>query len=174
MSDIQGPEASQGHTKQAVAKLYVGYLRMICDFLELENRQILCKYTDEELAESFNGIGPESFPDWIVSAMDSISPELLPVCLIHDIEWLESDGTRESFHASNGRLRRNGKIVAKSLYGFWNPKRYVVMWKSRAFAKACEKFGWDTWNDYFLASTVEKRNGPPALPTIPQAFRVRG
>lgn len=132
-------------------KSEVAFLRFMCVSLGLENADILDKYTDAELADSFNGIGPDFFPEWMVSAMNRLSPELLPACMIHDVEWMESDGTMESFHESNGRLRRNGKIIASSLYGFWHPKRYIVKWKARAFSKACESFGCGIWQDYAKA-----------------------
>ena len=49
-------------------------LRAICEEYELEDREILDKYTDEELADLFNGIGPEAFPAWLRTALDALHP----------------------------------------------------------------------------------------------------
>ena len=38
-------------------------LRLQCEKYELEGREILNRFSDEKLAEVFNGIGPEAFPD---------------------------------------------------------------------------------------------------------------
>lgn len=171
MNDMPSIEVTASQLLWFRRKSNIACLRSMCVGLRLENASILDKYTDAELADSFNGIGPDFFPPWLVNAMNSISPELTPVCLIHDVEWIESDGTRESFHESNGRLRRNGKIVAKSLYGFWNPKRYIVMFKARTFSKACEKFGWDTWCDYAKVNSCHDGTNilkPPSMYVMDQ------
>ena len=89
-------------------------LRAVCEECELEGREILDKYTDEELAALFNGIGPEAFPSWLRTALDALHPSLAPVAMIHDVEWSESDGRRETFEASNARFRRNGCKVASA------------------------------------------------------------
>ena len=81
-------------------------LREICEKYELEGREILDTFTDEELQSVFNGIGPESFPEWLRAALDFIHPSLEPVAFIHDAEWERSDGTEESFKASNERFKR--------------------------------------------------------------------
>lgn len=39
-------------------------LRKLYEDMELEGREVLWKYTDEELAAIYNGIGPEAFPSW--------------------------------------------------------------------------------------------------------------
>ena len=117
-------------------------LRKACEDMELENREILDKYTNEELAAIYNGIGPEAFPSWLRAALDALHPSLEPVALIHDTEWHESDGERATFDASNDRFARNGCAVATESFGWWRPRRYKVMWDAVKFARICQRFGW--------------------------------
>ena len=133
-------------------------LRAICEECELEGREILAKYTDGELVDLFNGIGPEAFPSWLRTALDALHPSLAPVAMIHDVEWSESDGRRETFEASNARFRRNGCKVASASFGWWRPRRYLVMWDSMKFARICQRFGWSA----FLAPYEARQNGGAA------------
>lgn len=137
----------------------ISALRLRCIEMDLEGADILGKYTDDQLAMLYNGIGPESFPDWLVDVLDSANPSLAAPCFIHDVEWAESDGKYESFTASNDRLRRNGKKVAKSLYAWYNPRRYIVIWDARVLSKACQKFGWDIWCEYATDSAKKVVGG---------------
>ena len=120
-------------------------LKSLCEKYELEGREILSKYTDDELAAIFNGIGPDAFPQWLRSALDALHPSLAPVAFIHDVEWHESDGTETAFAESNARFRRNGCKVASAAFGWWRPRRYLVMWDAVKFARICQRFGWSAW-----------------------------
>ena len=120
-------------------------LKELCEEYGLEGRDILAKYTDEELAAIFNGIGPDAFPQWLRSALDALHPSLAPVAFIHDVEWHESDGTETAFAESNARFRRNGCKVASAAFGWWRPRRYLVMWDAVKFARICQRFGWSAW-----------------------------
>ena len=120
-------------------------LKELCEEYGLEGREILSKYTDEQLAALFNGIGPDAFPQWLRSALDALHPSLAPVAFIHDVEWHESDGTEASFAESNDRFRRNGCTVASAAFGWWRPRRYLVMWDAVKFARICQRFGWSAW-----------------------------
>ena len=120
-------------------------LKELCEEYGLEGREILSRYTDEELAAIFNGIGPDAFPQWLRSALDALHPSLAPVAFIHDVEWHESDGTEASFAESNARFRRNGCKVASAAFGWWRPRRYLVMWDAVKFARICQRFGWSAW-----------------------------
>lgn len=133
-------------------------LRAVCEECGLEGRKILDKYTDEELAALFNGIGPEAFPSWLRTALDALHPSLAPVAMIHDVEWSESDGKEETFAASNARFRRNGCKVASASFGWWRPRRYLVMWDSVKFARICQRFGWSA----FLAPYEARLKGGEA------------
>ena len=121
----------------------------------LEHREIAAKYTDEELAKLYNGIGPEAFPQWLRAVLDTLHPSLAPVAFIHDLEWSESDGSEEGFARSNDRFYRNGVKVAESEFGWWRPRRYAVIWHAWKFARICQKFGWSAWRAPYEARRAE-------------------
>ena len=130
-------------------------LRRACEDMELENRELLAKYTDEQLSDMFNGIGPQGFPGWLRKALDALHPSLKPVALIHDVEWSESDGRRETFAASNDRFARNGCTAACASFGWWRPRRYKVMWDAVKFGRICQRFGFGA----FYAPYKARRDG---------------
>lgn len=117
----------------------------LCEYYSLENYEIAKKYSASELTKIYNGIGPDSFPEWLRDVLDFLHPSFGPVVLIHDVEWHESDGTRESFNKSNERFARNGIKIAKKEYSWWNPRRYIVINKAKRFAAYCQMFGWNAW-----------------------------
>ena len=116
-----------------------------CELYELDGREVLSKYSVKELANIYNGIGPDSFPGWLRAILDALHPSLAAVAFIHDVEWSESDGTKKSFTASNDRFKANGCKMAKALYGWWRPRRYLVMNDACRFAAICQSFGWSAW-----------------------------
>ena len=120
-------------------------------------------FSNTQLGSLYNGIGPESFPGWLRAVIDFLHPSLEPVAFIHDIEWSLSDGTKESFTASNERFRRNGVKIAKAMYSFWNLRRYVVEADAAKFAKLCQKFGWAAWMAPFNAKDVEAQRMSAAV-----------
>lgn len=124
---------------------HVRKLRARCEEWELENREILAKYSDEELAEIYNGLGSDSMPEWLRRAATWLSPDLEPTALIHDVEWHEADGTREGFTASNDRFKRNGYRSAKCRFACWDPRRYLMMNRARRYGNYCQMFGWEAW-----------------------------
>ena len=134
-------------------------LRQKCCDLKLENYQLLAKYSNSELKQICNGIGPDSFPEWLRDAISALHPSLAAVAFIHDIEWHESDQSKEKFAASNERFKRNGYAAAKAEYGWWNPLRYIVMNQARRFGNICQKFGWKAWTSPCECAVCEKKRG---------------
>lgn len=120
-------------------------LKELAEKLKLENREILDKYKLTELASIYNGIGPDSFPEWLRSAISSLHPSLAVVAFIHDAEWHESDKSRKKFTESNTRFKENGYRVAKAEFSWFNPRRYLVMNDARRYGNYCELFGWQGW-----------------------------
>lgn len=120
-------------------------LRVRCGAWDLENREILDKYSAEELSKIYNGLGSDSMPEWLRRAATWLSPDLEATALIHDVEWHEADGTREGFTASNDRFKRNGYRSARCRFAAWDPRRYLMMNRARRFGNYCQLFGWEAW-----------------------------
>ena len=96
-------------------------LRTKAESLKLENAEILRKYNMQQLCSIYNGIGPDAFPDWLRDAISALHPSLSVVALIHDVEWHESDLSKETFAESNARFKRNGYTAAKAEYAWYDP-----------------------------------------------------
>lgn len=79
------------------------------------------------------------------------------VALIHDVEWHESDKSKERFAESNARFKANGYKVAESEFGWYNPRRYVVMNQARRFGNICQLFGWGAWTTDCICTVCRKR-----------------
>lgn len=120
-------------------------LRALCNDWDLEGREILAGYTDEQLARIYNGLGSDSMPAWLREAATFLSPDLEPTALIHDVDYTRADGTREGFDAANRRFKRNGYKSARALYGWADPRRYLLMNRARRYGNYCQLFGWDAW-----------------------------
>lgn len=120
-------------------------LKELAEKYRLEDREILGKYPMNRLASIYNGIGPDSFPEWLRNCISGLHPSLAVVAFIHDVEWHESDGTDETFSVTNARFKRNGYRVAKAEYGWYDPRRYIVMNQARRFGNYCQLFGKGGW-----------------------------
>ena len=92
--------------------------------LGLAGRDVLDKYRDAELRKLCNGIGPDFFPEWARELVTDLRPESELPAFIHDVEWYESDGTREHFTATNDRFAANGKLVAQARYRWYATVRH--------------------------------------------------
>ena len=116
-------------------------LKALAEELQLENREIIRKYKITELASIYNGIGPDSFPEWLRGLVSALHPSLAVVAFIHDIEWHES------------------YTVAKANYSWWNPLRYIVMNHARRFGNICQLFGWAAWCSPCECAVCKKKRG---------------
>ena len=138
---------------------HIEELKALAEKLQLENREIIRKYNMRELCSIYNGIGPDSFPEWLRGLVSALHPSLAVVAFIHDIEWHESDGSKEKFTESNNRFKTNGYTVAKANYSWWNPLRYIVMNHARRFGNICQLFGWAAWCSPCECAVCKKKRG---------------
>lgn len=100
-----------------IAEIYV--LREKCTEYQLRGREILDRFTLEELAKEYNGAGPDS---WLPEARDILTGAMAlfkPAVLIHDIQFAQSDGTDEGFAETVGIWCANTKKIMAAEYPLW-------------------------------------------------------
>lgn len=122
----------------------INELRKKCYELELEGKEILDKYTDEDLEEIYNGIGPDRFPDWLREIVTESAELFEPAALIHDVEY-EEGGTKEQFTEANERFKRNCYALVKERFALYDIRRYLWMNKARRWSNYCQLFGGEGW-----------------------------
>ncbi len=134
-------------------------LKKQAEEFQLENREIIRKYNMQQLCSIYNGIGPDNFPDWLRDVVSALHPSLAATAMIHDIEWHESDKSAQGFAESNERFKRNGYKSAKAMFGWYNPRRYIVMNQARRFGNYCQMFGWSGWAKPCQCAICRKKRG---------------
>ena len=112
---------------------------------KLEGRGFLEQYSASKIAEIYNGIGPDQFPDWLRKIVTETSGIFEPAAVIHDVRY-HVGGTKKDFTKANEEFRRNCYRLVKREYGWWNPVRYALLNKARRWANYCEMFGLDGYN----------------------------
>lgn len=112
---------------------------------ELEGREILEQYSASKIAEIYNGIGPDRFPDWLRKLITDTAEIFEPAAVIHDTRY-EIGGTKTDFTAANNEFYRNCCKLVKQEYSWWRPARYVLLNKARRWRNYCEMFGLDGYN----------------------------
>lgn len=115
-------------------------LRKLSSECKLEGRTLL--YHDTELVlRVCNGIGPSWFPEKLRKMIDSFHPSLQVVAAIHDLWYYYGTGDIRDFHMANDAFKTNGALVANYLFGWYNPRRYLVELDAARFAKLCDLGG---------------------------------
>lgn len=97
----------------------IAELRALCDYYDLEGRQILARYLNSELTHIYNGAGPDSWHDWSRKTLTAVMRLYKPVVLIHDVQFHESDGTRETSDKVVADWKRNTRKILDAEYPLW-------------------------------------------------------
>lgn len=124
---------------------FVENLVQECTKYNLEGLDKLEPFSTLELERIYNGTGADWMPERARKALDFISRDLLPIVLIHDVEF-KLGGSREDFYQANERLRRNGDKLARAKYGWWRLRRYRLIAQANLFADICHIAGWVAFN----------------------------
>lgn len=123
----------------------IAELRALAAAAGLEGREVLDRFTDTELRLIYNRLGPDSFPAWLRDLVSDANKWFEAAALIHDVDWYLSDGTREHFTASNKRLRENGHRLARHLFKWYDPRRYLYQNRASRFSNYCQLAGYSAW-----------------------------
>lgn len=121
----------------------------------LKDSGYFCQLPIEEVQRICNGIGPEWMPEAARAILDRRHPSLKVPAMLHDVHYQYGTGTDEDFHAANHCLYKNGCIMAKEIYPWWNPVRYFVMHDAAKLANLCDLFGRKAYNEA-IASRIRK------------------
>lgn len=110
----------------------------------------LYRYEPEELARIYNGIGAEWMTEKVVKALTKFLGVFGPAAQIHDVDFHESDGSKDSFEAANDKFLRNCRKCAKTAYGWWRPRRYAALGVAKVMFKAVSgPGGWVAWRNAY-------------------------
>ena len=83
--------------------------------LNLDGQEVLSKYSVDDIARIYNGIGPDRFPEWFRNFLTELNEIILPAALIHDLDY-DWGGSLEDFYASNKRLGINSVKCIKEKF----------------------------------------------------------
>ena len=114
----------------------------------LEGCDFLSSFTYDQLADGYNGIGPEFLPPLVREKVSEFLHIFKPAAVAHDLRNEMSDGTRKGFKYANDEFLRNCLKLADYHYKGKDARRHV---RARAAARilyafvSAEGFGWRAW-----------------------------
>lgn len=88
----------------------------------LNGREVLSKYTNSELAEIYNGAGPDSWSTKGRELTTKLMNLFKPVILIHDVQFDESDGSDDGFQRTKENWEYNCRLIFDIHYPLLTPK----------------------------------------------------
>lgn len=113
----------------------------------LEGLDFLSQFTYDQLADGYNGIGPEFLKPTVRKKVSEFLHIFKPAAVGHDLRNELSDGSRKGFRAANEEFLRNCLRLADYHYRAGDPRRR----RARAAARilylfvSAENFGWKAW-----------------------------
>lgn len=125
--------------------------------LRLAGHRRVGTLADADLADAYNGTGPEFLPDAIRARLDAVTRPFRPAVMVHDVDFTLSDGTVGSFRAANRRLLVNCIICACDAHPWYSWRRYALILESVVIYRACAKFGWIAWIQAYSKNTKQER-----------------
>lgn len=126
-------------------KRTVSQLVSIASRHDLAGREILDGFSEAELKNIYNGIGPDRFPDWLRTIVTEANGLFEPAALIHDVRY-HIGGTKKDFTAANDEFRDNCYALCRVAYSWYDPRRYKWLFRAWRYAGYCEEFGWDGYH----------------------------
>ena len=114
----------------------------------LDGLDFLSQFSEEQLADGYNGIGPEFLGEAARKKVSEFLHIFRAAAVGHDLRNEMSDGTREGFRYANDEFLRNCLKLADYYYKDKDARRHL---RARAAARilycfvSAENFGWRAW-----------------------------
>ena len=109
--------------------------------LGLSGAELLADF--DAVCRECNGIGAEWMGKFLRGLVTSLNPSLNPVAAIHDRRYTVCRTAKQQKEADDEFLE-NGKKAAKQ-YGWWRPRRYIVLRNTNVFYAALRLAGHKAW-----------------------------
>ena len=114
----------------------------------LEGLDFLSQFTYDQLADGYNGIGPQLLSDDKRKKLSKYLKLFAPAALVHDMRYEVGDGSRAAFNYANMEFRENCIKLAEFEYGILNWRRYRAYLVAEAlFAAVASEVGWVAWSE---------------------------
>ena len=131
---------------------------MLAVLADLEGVDFLEGFSEDRIAAAYNGIGPSSMSEKDRKRLTKWLKVFESACLIHDMRYEVSDGTRFSFNRANMELRENCLKLANYEYKWYDWRRYRARFVARAlYAAVCTPIAWKVWVDCAAGDGSEKK-----------------
>lgn len=126
---------------------------------DLEGLDFLSTFTYDQLADGYNGIGPEFLGPELRAKATAHLALFEPAALIHDMRNDVGDGTRYAFNYANIEFRENCEKLAKAAYPWWSWRRYRALAVSRLlYDFVSGQPGWVAWCEASRKNAARKEN----------------
>ena len=112
------------------------YLRAFCNEFHAAAPDSFWDASDTELAQAFNGIGAEHWPNWLRGLLTALLRPFQAAALVHDWEYSRNVKSYRAFTMANWHLAVN--IAREALYDC----RPGVIPAGTLAAFLCQIFGW--------------------------------
>lgn len=115
---------------------------------DLDGLDFLSQFTPDQLADGYNGIGPEWMPAELREKVSDYLDLFAPAALIHDMRYQVSDGSRKGFNYANMEFWGNGVKLAEDAYPWYNWRRYRARLAAAALYDCVRsQGGWVAWTE---------------------------
>ena len=134
----------------------------------LDGLDFLAGFTYDQLADGYNGIGPEMLKAGLRARLTKYFDVFAPAALGHDMRNELSDGTRASFVLANYEFFVNCIKLALRRYSWKNWRRYAALaaaWEAYKFVAG--DVGWTAWLQAKERHAAKMASGNPAWNKTP-------
>ena len=108
--------------------------------LKLQHAERLDRYTDQELARVYNGVGPDRWSDKVRKLLSKVLLPALPAVLVHDVDY-DIGGDYHDFLVANRTLADNVNRIAGT-YPWYSRTRRRLRRLAPLMEAATTAFGW--------------------------------
>jgi hypothetical protein len=112
--------------------------------MNLDGCDVFDEFTDKELEEQYNGVGPDRFAKWIRDTLSYLLWDCLEGVAIHDMDYYKG-GTLDEFHEANRRLKINTRKIARKKFKWYQIKRWKLYMVAPVLQRMTEKYGLEGW-----------------------------